>query len=92
MLKFAIKIITPIRFERIRNGEKVIVQTGPTEYEVEVSGEPEYFQSRGSQTARPKNHRAEALPELEWGAKSTKRTRTRSRRAKGADGSKKPPL
>lgn len=91
MLKFAIKIICPIRLERIRNGEKVIVQTGPTEYEVEVSGEPEFI-SRGSQTARVKNHRAEALPELEWGVKSAKRTRTGSRRAGDTDGSKKPPL
>lgn len=62
MLKFAIKIICPIRLERIRNGEKVIVQTGPTEYEVEVSGEPEFI-SRRSQTARAKNHRSRNMAE-----------------------------
>lgn len=91
MLKFAIKIICPIEIKRLRNGEKAIWQTGPTEYEVEVSGEPEFI-SRGSQTARAKNHRAEALREIERGMKEAKRTRTRSRRAKDTDGSKKPPL
>lgn len=93
MLKFAIKISSPIRLERIRNGEKVIVQTGPTEYEVEVSeDEPEKFQSQGSQTARAKNHWAEALHVLEQGLKSAKRTGARRQPARGADGSKKPPL
>jgi len=92
VLEFAIKISSPIEFKRIRNGEKVIWQTGPDKIEVEVSEEPEKFQSQGSQTARAKNHWAEALPVLEQGFKAAKRTRTRSRRAKDTDGSKKPPL
>lgn len=94
MLKFALKITCPIEFKRIRNGEKVIVQTGPDDHEVEVwwDDEPEQFKSQGSQTARAKNHWAEALRVLERGAKTAKRTRTRSRRARNTDGSKKPPL
>lgn len=94
MLRFAIKITSPIEIKRLRNGEKIIVQTGPDEHEVEVlwGDEPEKFQSQGSQTARAKNHWAEALRVLEQGFKSAKRTRTRSRRAKDTDGSKKPPL
>ena len=92
MLKFAIEISSPVEFKRIRNGEKVIWQTGPDKIEVEVSEEPEKFQSQGSQTARAKNHWAEALRVLESGANLAKRTRTRSRREKDTDGSKKPPL
>jgi hypothetical protein len=92
LLKIALKIICPIEFKRIRNGEKIIVQTGPDEIEVEVSEEPEKFQSQGSQTAGAKNHWAEALRVLECGVKAAKRTRTRSRRAKDTDGSKKPTL
>ena len=93
MRRFAIKITCPIEFKRILNGENVIVETGPNELEVEVSEEePAEFQSHGSQTARAKNHWAEALRVLEQGFKLAKRTRTRSRRAKYTDGSKKPPL
>lgn len=92
MLKVALKIICPVEFKRIRNGEKVIWQTGPDEIDVEIWDEPEKFQSQGSQTARAKNHWAEALRVLEQGFKAAKRTRTRSRRAKDTDGSKKPPL
>lgn len=55
--KFALKIICPIEFKRIRHSEKAIVQTGPDELEVEVSEEePTEFKSQGSQTARAKNH------------------------------------
>ena len=36
-MKISIQLSCPIRFERIRNGEKIIVQSGPDEYEVEVS-------------------------------------------------------
>ena len=36
-MKISIQLISPIRFEKIRNGEKIIVQTSPDEYEVEVS-------------------------------------------------------
>lgn len=94
LLKIALKISCPVEFRRICNGEKVIVQTGPDVHEVEVlrDDEPEKFQSLGSQTARAKNHLAEALRVFENGAKLAKRTRTGSRRAKDTDGSKKPPL
>ncbi|OIO08808.1 MAG: hypothetical protein AUJ52_07560 [Elusimicrobia bacterium CG1_02_63_36] len=94
VLEIAIKLRCPIEFRRIRNGEKNIVQTGPDGHEVDVrwDDEPEKFQSQGSQTARAKNHWAEALRVLERGAKLAKRTRTRSRRVRDTDGSKKPPL
>ena len=36
-IKISIQLSCPIRFEKIRNGEKIMVQTGPDEYEVEVS-------------------------------------------------------
>lgn len=35
-MKISIKFSWPIRFERIRNGEKVIVQSGPDEAEAEI--------------------------------------------------------
>ena len=36
-MKVSIRLGWPIRFERIRNGEKIIVQTGPDEFDVDVS-------------------------------------------------------
>ena len=36
-MKMSIKFRWPIRLERIQNGEKIIVQTSPDEYEVELS-------------------------------------------------------
>ena len=36
-MKISIQLSSPIRFEKIQNGEKIIVQTSPDEYEVEVS-------------------------------------------------------
>ena len=38
VMKVSIRFSWPIRFERIQNGEKIIVQTGPDEYDVDVSG------------------------------------------------------
>lgn len=35
-MKISISFSWPIRFERIQNGEKIIVQTGPDEYAVDV--------------------------------------------------------
>lgn len=35
-MKISIQLSCPIRFEKIRNGEKIIVQTGPDEYEVDI--------------------------------------------------------
>ena len=36
-MKISIRLSWPIRFERIRNGEKIVVQTGPDEFDVDVS-------------------------------------------------------
>lgn len=77
----------PRRVQAHPQRREVIVQAGPDEHEVELrwDDEPEKFQSQGSQTARAKNHWAEALRVLEQGL------RRRSEHEHGAGARKTPP-
>ena len=45
-MKISIQISSPIRFEKIHNGEKIIVQTSPDEYEVELFEDETKAESR----------------------------------------------
>ena len=46
VMKISIQISSPIRFEKIHNGEKIIVQTSPDEYEVELFEDETKAESR----------------------------------------------